>query len=220
MSDDAVAHDEDEPRAQHAELVDRHRHVRRRPQHGRASAWRTSAGTSSTTCRRRCCSTMAELADRARRRGRRASRWWSTSAAGRSSPTCRTRSPRCDDRGLAPRVVFLDAADEVLVRRFETSAGRTRCRATAGSSTASPPSASCSRDLRGDADLVIDTSRPQRPPAARQGRRTRSAATDDAPAAGRRCCRSASSTACRSTPTSCSTCASCPTRTGCPSCGR
>ena len=40
----------------------------------------------------------------------------------------------------------------------------------------------------------------------------------------RRCgspsCRSASSTACRSTPTSSSTCASCPTRTGCRSCAR
>ena len=38
------------------------------------------------------------------------------------------------------------------------SAARTRCRATGGSPTASPPSARCSRDLRGDADLVIDTS--------------------------------------------------------------
>ena len=39
-----------------------------------------------------------------------------------------------------------------------TCAGPTRCRATAGSSTASPASASMLREVRADADLVIDTS--------------------------------------------------------------
>ena len=63
--------------------------------------------------------------------------------------------------------------------------------------------------------------RPQRPPAARTGSSSCSAATT--PAAGMqttRRCRSATSTACRSTSTSCSTAASCPTRTGSTSCGR
>ena len=42
------------------------------------------------------------------------------------------------------RVLFLDANDDVLVRRFEQGPGRTRFRAAAGSSTASPPSGSLS----------------------------------------------------------------------------
>ena len=49
--------------------------------------------------------------------------------------------------------------------------------------------------------------------------RTRSPAPYD-PACAPRSCPSATSTACRSTPTSSSTAGSCPTRTGCPSCGR
>ena len=60
----------------------------------------------------------------------------------------------------------------------------------------------------------------QRPRAARQGhRRVRRGRTTPRRCSSR-CCRSATSTACRSTPTSSSTAASCPTRTGSPSCAR
>ena len=61
--------------------------------------------------------------------------------------------------GINPRIIFLEAqrrgARTPVTRR---SAGRTRCRATGGSSTASPGSASCCGDLRADADIIIDTS--------------------------------------------------------------
>ena len=45
-----------------------------------------------------------------------------------------------------------------LVRRFESVRRRTRCRATAGWSTASPPSGSCCAGCADEADLVLDTS--------------------------------------------------------------
>ena len=56
----------------------------------------------------------------------------------------------------------------------------------AGCSTGSSASARCSADLRGDADLVIDTSNAQRPPAHRHGSPRRSATPDADPAADHR----------------------------------
>ena len=47
-------------------------------------------------------------------------------------------------RGAAARVVFLEAAEETLVRRFDSERGRIRCRARAGSPTGSRRSANCS----------------------------------------------------------------------------
>ena len=47
-------------------------------------------------------------------------RSWSTSAAAPSPPTWPARSRALRERGFSPRVLFLDAADEVLVRRFES----------------------------------------------------------------------------------------------------
>ena len=50
-----------------------------------------------------------------------ARRRWSTSAAGRSSPTCATPlAGAARARASHPRVLFLDATDEALVRRFES----------------------------------------------------------------------------------------------------
>ena len=74
------------------------------------------------------------------------------------------------------------------------------------------------RDLRGEADLVIDTSGLNVHEL--RAKIEAAFAGDARPACGPPSCRSASSTACRSTPTSSSTAASCPTRTGCRSCGR
>ncbi len=45
-----------------------------------------------------------------------------------------------DTRHVSPRVLFLDATDEVLVRRFESVRRPHPCRATTASSTASPAS--------------------------------------------------------------------------------
>ena len=123
-----------------------------------------------------------------------------------------------DERGYRPRVLFLEAADDVLVRRFEN--------------VRRP------HPLQGDGRLVdgIAAERELLADAARGGRpRHRhlptSTCTDlrrqlerafggeDAPALRvDACSRSASSTACRWTPTSSSTCGSCPTRTGSRSC--
>ena len=85
-----------------------------------------------------------------RRRGRRPQPGLLRRPAGR-------RWPSCASAGSRPRVLFLEASDEALVRRFEASAARTRCRATGGWSTASPASASCCATCAPRPTVVIDT---------------------------------------------------------------
>ena len=105
----------------------------------------------------------------------------------------------------------------MLVRRFDNVAARIRCRKTAGSSMASPPSATSCDGLRGEADLVIDTS-------TLNVHELRARMRDHVRrrAGGRELrspwCRSASSTGCRSTPTWWWTAGSCRIRTGFRSC--
>ena len=86
---------------------------------------------------------------------------------------------------------------------------RTRCRATARSSTASGSSATRLAAVRESADIIIDTSSLQHPSAGDRGRRAvhRTRARPGTPLTIRA---SASSTGCRPTPTSSPTCASCP----------
>ena len=142
---------------------DRHRHVRGRPQHGGPRAWRTSAGSSSTTCR------PALLAHDGRAGRAHPGR---ASPASRSSSTCAAGSffadlhgdaaPGSTARGVDPRVLFLEASRRRAgppVR--ERRGARTRCRATAGSldgiarerellrraARATPTSSSTPRDL-------------------------------------------------------------------------
>ncbi len=77
----------------------------------------------------------------------------------RSSTSSAPRSPSCAAEGANTRVLFLDAADDVLVRRYDEhppqapARGRRprlrRHRRGAGG---------CSRSSRADADLVVDTS--------------------------------------------------------------
>ena len=95
----------------------RHGHVGRRSLHRRPTPSRTSAGTSSTTCRRRCSDRSSTSPSTPATPSRRSPRS-STSAAASSSPTCRRPSSRCGVNANV-RVVFLDASDAVLVRRFE-----------------------------------------------------------------------------------------------------
>ena len=86
----------------------------------RRSAWRTSAGSSSTTCRRRCSSTMVDLGARSQGAVSTRSRWSSTCASAPSPPTCTPRSTSWSGAACTARVVFLEASDEALVRRFES----------------------------------------------------------------------------------------------------
>ena len=128
------------------------------------------------------------------------------------------RRRRCDERGVTPRVLFLDATDEVLVRRFE-SVRRPHPLQGDGPdrSTASPPSASCCATCAASADLVIDTSSLNVHQLRAQGRRRCSAATT-----ARRCGSTVMSFGFKyGLPLDAdfvADCASCPTRTGCPSC--
>ena len=144
---------------------------------------RTSAGTSSTTCRPRCCADVVELVDAVaaassqpdRGRGRRA-------RPARSSPTCQASlaaaaRPAASTRACCssrPPTTCWSAATR-------PPAARTRCRASGRLLDGIAARARrCWRDLRGDADLVIDTSRPQRAPARPPRSTPRSAAPSGA----------------------------------------
>ncbi len=133
------------------------------------------------------------------------------------------RRPRRRDQG--PRHPRLQAAAAVPGGRptrcwcagSSRCAAATRCRATGGWSTASPPSASCCARCARRADLVVDTSTVVGAAAARHpGAGVRHARPSRSPASP--CCRSATSTGCRWTPTWSSTSGSCPTRSGSRSC--
>ena len=114
-----------------------------------------------------------------------------------------------------PRIVFLEASDDALVRRFESVRRPHPLQGDGRIVDGIAGERELLRELRGDADLVIDTSSLNVHELRRQdGRRVRR--QDEQPGCAPRSCRSASSTACRSTPTSSSTAGSCPTRTGCP----
>ena len=124
----------------------------------RPTCWRTSAGSSSTTCRRVCCRRWPSSAA-ARRATCSGSRRSSTYAVGTFFADLTEALGELADRGNNPRIIFLEAERR---RRWSdgsrTYADRTRCRATVGSSTASPASARCCATCAAEADIVIDTS--------------------------------------------------------------
>ena len=97
--------------------ADRHRHVGRRTLDGRQRARGPRL-----VRRRQPSAADAQAAARPHRaRGRRRCRGWpssSTCAGATCSPTCPRRCGRCGERRQI-RLMFLDASDEVLVRRFE-----------------------------------------------------------------------------------------------------
>ena len=119
-----------------------------------------------------------------------------------------------------PRCCSSRPTDEVLVRRQEAAR---RPHPLQGDGPAArrdrSASARCSPTLRGDADLVIDTTDLNVHQLTDRIAEAFGTPGDD-PAARSPWSASASSTASRSTPTSWPTCGSCPTRTGSPSCGR
>ena len=114
-------------------------------------------------------------------------------------------------------MVFVDADDEVLIRRFESVRRSHPLQGDGRLSDGIAAERKLLEEAREQADVLIDTSHLNVNQLRGRveelfGERGQRAGC------GSRCCRSASSTACRPTPTSCSTRGSCRTRTGCRSC--
>jgi hypothetical protein len=121
--------------------------------------------------------------------------------------------------GVHPRVLFLEASDDALVRRFESVRRPHPLQGDGRLVDGILRERELLRDLRGAADLVLDTSLLNVHEL--RGKVVAAFGELDASTPCRSpCCRSATSTACRSTPTWWSTAGSSRTRTGCPSCGR
>ena len=147
-----------------ARLHDHHGALGRRPLRGGASASRTSATSSSTTCRRRS-SARWPSSPRARA-ARRAWRSWPTPAAGCSSASCRRRSRSCEQLRIPYRILFLEASDDDLVNRYEATRRRHPLAPADRVVEGIRKERLMMESLRGEADLVIDTSdlTPARPP--------------------------------------------------------
>ena len=123
------------------------------------------------------------------------------------------------EMGASTRVLFLDAADDVLVRRYEATRRKHPLAAGDRVSDGIASERELLEELKGQADIVLDTT--ELNVHELRDRLRELFDVDPAPARCRRAsCRSATSTASRSTSTSCSTAASCPTRTGWTSCAR
>ena len=101
---------------------------------------------------------MAELAYAGRRRRPGAPRWCSTCAAARSPPTWPARCGRCKERGFRPRVVFVDADDEVLIRRFESVRRSHPLQGDGRLADGIAAERELLEEAREQADVIIDTS--------------------------------------------------------------
>ena len=147
----------------------RHRHDRCRAQHGRQGARGPRLLRGRQPARPSWSATWCVSSTRSRASAS-PSRPWSTSAPGSSSTRCAPSSPRSSRPG-ARRCSTSRPPTTSWSGARRPPGGRTRCRAPAGCSRASPRSASVIASLRGDADLVIDTTAAQRAPAQGEGRR-------------------------------------------------
>ena len=121
-----------------------------------------------------------------------------------------------DGRGYPPRLLFLEASDAVLVRRFEQVRRSHPLQGDGRLVDGIDRERELLRPLREAADLVVDTSTTTVPTL--RATLERAFGADYQHPRASPWCPSATSTACRWTPTSSSTCASCPTRSGSPSC--
>ena len=63
-----------------------------------------------------------------------------------------------EGRGISPRIVFLEARDEVLIRRFSETRHRHPLATAAASPARSPTSDAVLEPVRAEADVVVDTS--------------------------------------------------------------
>ena len=96
-----------------------------------------------------------------RRPGGPACRGWppsSTCAPAASSTTCRRRSTSCASAGWRPNLVFLDATDEAIVRRFESVRRPHPLQGDGPAARRDHPRARDAGRPAGQADVVIDTS--------------------------------------------------------------
>ena len=62
-----------------------------------------------------------------------------------------------EGRGIRPQVFFLEARDEVLIRRFSETRHRHPLATSAGSRARSPRNVACSIRSESESDVVIDT---------------------------------------------------------------
>ena len=74
------------------------------------------------------------------------------------SSNLRTALQECEKRGVRPRVLFLEASDDALVRRFESNRRPHPLQGDGRLVDGITAERTELRDLRGEADLVIDTS--------------------------------------------------------------
>ena len=125
-----------------------------------------------------------------------------------------------DERGMRPRVLFLEASDDVLVRRFENVRRAHPLQGDGRLVDGIAAERELLAALRDEADLVLDTTHRSVHELRRaiESAFAEGGALGRLPGCARPWCRSGTSTGCRSTPTWSSTCASCPIRTGSPSC--
>ena len=119
-----------------------------------------------------------------------------------------------DARGVRPYVVFLEASDDTLVRRFDSVRRPHPLQDSGRVVDGIAAEREQLQGLRGQADLVLDTSGLNVHDL--RARMRDAFGGEPTPRCGSTSSRSDSSTACRSTRTWSRTAASCPTRTGCP----
>ena len=140
--------------------------------------------------------------------------------AATSSTTSPPRSTSCAATASRTRILFLDASDEVLVRRYEASRRRHPLSDTDRVSDGIARERALLEPLKGEADLLVDTSTLNVHELRDRLRELFSEHAIDGDAAGERRVVRLQARAARSTSTSCSTAASSRTRTGSTSCGR
>lgn len=120
------------------------------------------------------------------------------------------------DRGIDPEILFLEATDETIVKRQESSRRPLPLQRGGHLLEAIALERRMLSTLRADADLVIDTSGITTRQLAQ--RIDHAFAVDETTGLAYQVMSSASNVGSRWMPTSSSTCASCPTRSGCRSC--
>ena len=128
----------------------------RRPVRGRARRWRTSGTSSSTTCRRPCSAKMAEL-----RCGGRAPSRVAIVVDVRGGVFFGELSKALGGAARLKhryRIVFLEASDEDLVHRYEATRRRHPLAPADRVVEGIRKERQMMQTLRGDADLMIDTS--------------------------------------------------------------
>ena len=188
--------------------ADRHRHraVGRRQEHraARARGHRVLPASTTSRCRssRRWSITSRTRATATSSRSR------STRASAATSPRGSATLAKLRGAGHRLEVMFLDASDEVLLRRFSETRRR---HPLSGDDLidGDPPRSRAD----GRAARTARRSSTRRTSTCTSSRRSSRIATAAPASSPSRSCRSASSTACRSSSTSCSTCGSCRTRT-------